>query len=175
VEVEALPNVCSVAVAAVLLAAAVGKLVAFAQFQTTLRSIGVALTGPIASALIFTEMVAAVGISVTPQSTWPVLVTLFLFTLFAAVGVWVARRQESIDCKCFGVMDPSTLGYRQAIQFAAVVPTALVASRASDSLRTGLVRFDVAAGLALIAWAVAIGRIFPRLYFDRVGKGLLWK
>ncbi|WP_431919565.1 MauE/DoxX family redox-associated membrane protein [Nonomuraea jabiensis] len=101
------------AVAAVLLVAALGKLrdvPGFARSVAGYQMLPAGLAGPAAVGLLVAELVAA-GLLLAPGGRrWGAVVAGVLFTAFLAAMASVMRRRMAVDCGCFGGHDPVGAG-----------------------------------------------------------------
>ena len=111
---QILGSILSGAVATVLLAAGVGKLVdSSGSFRSTLRTLGLSKSVYlVAIAVPIVEIALAIAILLLPRSPVATFGTAAAGGTFAAVGLYVHVRKLNVSCSCFGSRNKQ-LGLRQ--------------------------------------------------------------
>lgn len=102
-------------IGAILLWAGLEKIRAGQEFAGTLAALGVpaVLVRVLKPAVPLAEVLAAVGLVVTPSAPWPRLTVLILAMSFAGAGISGLRADEPVRCSCFGTATRRTLGWFQ--------------------------------------------------------------
>lgn len=163
-----------VALAAVFLAAGIGKLLDQAGARTALVGFGVPprLRAVMAPLLPILELVTAVALLIQQSARWGAVAAVVLMLAFTGAILRALARESRPQCHCFGIFHSSPAGPKTVLRNAALAALALVvvlagpgpsltswvSSRSTDAL--------VAVGLALAA--VMLGLVVLRLRRDNV-------
>jgi hypothetical protein len=129
-------------VSAILLWAGLEKIRAGQEFAGTLSALGMpaVLVRVIRPATPIAEVLAAVGLVVTPSAPWPRLTVLVLAVSFAGAGIVGLRAEEPVRCSCFGTTAHRTLGWFQLAALPAwlLAVGGVTATRPSWSVHDGI-------------------------------------
>ena len=141
---QLLGNVLPGAVAIVLLAAGISKLVdSSGSFQSTLHTLGLSKSVFFVSiAVPVIEIVLAVSILLLPRSPVAIFGTAAAGGMFAVVGLYVLVRKLDASCSCFG-SQKKKLGLRQLGYLPLWLASAVGLYQTSRSAITYELRFSV--------------------------------
>ncbi|HVW46928.1 MAG TPA: TlpA disulfide reductase family protein [Solirubrobacterales bacterium] len=183
-----------VLLAAVFALAALGKLGRRAQTEETVAAFRLpgAMRRPVAVGLPIVELAVALALLPAASSPYAAVAALLLLAAFSLAIVLTLRREEAVDCNCFGSLGAAPVSRRTlARNLALMVPAALVAgagwgdpgpsavawvggmsATAALAVLGGLALATAALALAL-AWQVMRqnGRLLARLDALEAGAG----
>lgn len=166
-------SVVRVVLAAVLLGSAAAKVPATAEFASTIRRLGFAspAAGLLAPSVIVAELVAALGLLLSAESSWPLALVISLALAFAAAGLRALTLSEPVACTCFGGFGRSSrLGPRQVLALPVWLTLAALA-RFHRPPWSPEVSLQISAWLALViagCYLSGAKRVWPRIRGDRI-------
>jgi hypothetical protein len=174
--VALLATFVAVALSAVLLVAALGKVRSPELTAETLRGLGVShtLALPVTRLLLLAELGTASAVLFAPASTFTHAAIVMLAVAFAIAGVLALRSDEPLRCSCFGA-GGGYLGWRQ---IAALVPwlAGVAVLRFATPSADGASLFTLTAFLILGARLLSLTKAYVEARGDRKSaqEMLLW-
>lgn len=168
-------------VSAILVTAALGKLVSFRKTVGVLEQIGLRRAPRLGAAiLIAAEFTVAVLYLARPGSVTAGTLVLTMFAAFAAVGARELRLKRHVRCGCFGGGIERELGWPQIVQLpvvlAIVLPGVITSSTRSTQLFLAmLVATPLAASLAFSMQAIKPAMRTRRQRVSLAAPGRSWK
>jgi hypothetical protein len=134
------------------------KAIGMRDFRWTLERLGIdeAHTAQVGLGVVGAELVAAVGLLISPAQTWPRMLVAALAVTFAFAGLTALKAKERIDCNCFGNLRRGFLGWRQVVLLPCLLLFAAMGQWHSPtwSARQGVL------GLTSLVLAVACWQVF---------------